>query len=258
MIVWLASLAWGCEPVRVDELQANLDEAQSAFADADLDRFATAVGTVEAAMPCLVELAPPAVIAQVHRMEGMSSFFSGDRELAPQAFAAARRVEPNYRFPVDLVPIGNPLLDAYHTADPYGMPDQPVPPPSEGSVRFDGNAELMRPGGVPTLFQRVDRDGAVAATQYLWPNDPTPFYEEAKVRPQRSLKLPMAVGAASSAALTGILFGANAAVHAKYTDVDTPSDQLDGLRASNNRLVVASGVGLAATLGFGGAVVFVK
>jgi hypothetical protein len=48
-----------------------------------------------------------------------------------------------------------------------------------------------------------------------------------------------------------VLFGATLAVHGQYEDDDTPREDLDRLRSTNNALVVASGIGLGATVGLG-------
>jgi len=253
-MLWLA-LAFGCEePSRSSDLTLALDDARVGFAEADLDAFGAARDRARALLPCLGEPLPPALAADLHRMEGLAAFFAEEAERAPQAFASARRLEPSFRFDESLVPAGNPILDAYFGADPFAPAAVAVPLPSDGSLRLDGQRASARPLSGPTVFQLLDGAGSVAGTNYLWPEDPLPAYVVAAApeepTPKRSLKRPLAYGAAGAAVLGGLLYGANAVVHQQYDRADSVA-ALDRARGLNNGLAVGSGVALTAGVGLG-------
>jgi len=256
MMLWLA-IAFACDtPTTTGDVRKALDAAEGAFAGADLDGFSSARDTTRQAVTCLGEPLPSGLAAELHRMEGLAAFFAEEAERAPQAFASARRLEPDYRFPEEQVPPGNPLLDVYFTADPFSPPAVSVPEPAEGSLRFDGKEALSRPMSGPTVMQLLDGSGSLAQTTYLWPGQPLPAYAqadgvEAEPEPVKaSLKRPLLIGAAGAAVASGALFAANVAVHNAYDDA-TDLDTLDRVRGLNNGLSVGSGVTLALGVGLG-------
>lgn len=254
MMLWLA-IAFACDTsTTTGDVRKALDAAEGAFAGADLDGFSVARDTAREAVTCLSEPLTSGLAAELHRMEGLAAFFAEEAERAPQAFASARRLEPDYRFPEDQVPPGNPLLDVYFTADPFAPPAVPVPEPAEGSLRFDGKEALSRPMSGPTVMQQLDGAGSLAQTTYLWPGQPLPAYAQAEVvepEPTKaSLKRPLLTGAAGAVVASGALFAANVAVHNSYDDA-TDLDTLDRIRGVNNGLSVGSGVTLAVGVGLG-------
>jgi hypothetical protein len=66
------------------------------------------------------------------------------------------------------------------------------------------------------------------------------------------------VAALAGTALTGLLVGLAGAAEARFEDLETPDEELPGLRSRTNSLVVASAFTGAASLGFGVAFVVVK
>jgi hypothetical protein len=254
LLLVAASEAACPEPSTVQALQSRLAEAEAAYARVDLPGFEAAVEQSRAAVACLGEVAPPSTAAALHRLEGLSAFVASDAPRAEAAFGAARRIDPSYRFPPELVPEGNPALASYSAFDTAKITFQPIPSSGAGTLRVDGRPTRDRPVEVPALVQWVEPAGAVGTSAYLWPGDPLPAGTVATTKSGRRKTL--AIVAASSLLATGALYGANVAVHEKYLNPATPVERTDGLRSLNNGLVVASSVGLAVTVGAGvGAVV---
>jgi len=266
--LWAAALAWGCEaPSTTPQLEAALHEAQEAFVAADLDAFVTATDEAREMVPCIDEVVPGNLVAVLHRTEGLAAFFEEDTERAGRAFAAARRLDPLYRFPSAVVPSGNPLLDVYVAVGLDDGSTTELPPPAEGSLRLDGRRATHRPDELPLLFQRLGGQGRVQTTAYLWPGEPVPEYPAAGPRnalappmptsgrastgdePARSsVRTPLRVSAGATAVGAGLLYGAAALVHLQY-DLADDADQLGRLRSSNNVLVASSGAALITSAG---------
>lgn len=260
------SAAWGVECAErstVASLQAAIQQAEGAYAQLDLPGFEGAVEGARAAVPCLEEVVPPSTVAALHRAEGLSAFVASDLDRSRRAFGAARRVQPSYRFPREMVPEDNPVLDAYAAFDVNTATTVTVASPASGTLRIDGQPTRERQADVPVLLQWLEVDGAVGLSAYLWPGDPLPAYplpitqveDDAPSTPK--LRQRLLIGAGAGVLATGGLYAANVAVHQAYVDPQTPTPRLDGLRRTNNALVVASGVSLGLTLGAGGTALFV-
>lgn len=257
-----ASLALGCEtPAKTLELEALLDDTDVAFARADLPGFRAAIDAADARLPCVDEVVPQALVTRLHRAQGLAAWFRDAPAPAREAFAAARRLDPDAGFDANLVPEGHPLLDAY-TALPLPADAEAIvlPPPAEGSLRVDGRRLAARPPGLPSLFQRLDGSGTVVATAYLWPGEPVPPYPlvthatdvapEPVVTPSATARH-LRIGAVAAGVGAVLLYGGAAMVHQRYDATDTPTERLDGLRTANNGLVVGSGASLAVGIGLG-------
>jgi hypothetical protein len=258
MLLALLAIAWGCEePSTSLDLEDALRRTDRAFADADLSAFHDALDDARAHLACLSEVAPTRLVTDLHRAEGLASWFDDAHGEASQAFAAVRRLSPTSGFDPDLVPPGHPLLTIYEALDIDDIVTVELPPPSTGSLRLDGQRRLERPLELPVVFQRLDAAGTVTETAYLLPASPTPPYPTTAAAPaeptttRRSLRTPLALSAVGAAVLSGALYAGAAAVHGRYVDPTTPTDRLDGLRATNNGLVLGSAVSLTAGVGLG-------
>lgn len=249
------------------DLTAALDAAKIAYGNLDVTEFRAAMTRVDASLPCTSEELTPHVAAEVHRFEGLLGFLDRARDRSLTAFAAARSIEPNYRFPESLVPVGNPVLADYDALDPDSSQPMRVGEPVAGRILFDGVEVAARPRNFPTLLQLVDEDGAVTTTTYLWPGEALPTYAAREVTVANAgppvagralaggLKTGpntgMMAGAVTSAVVAGLLYGGAAVVHGRYQDSETSIDSLDGLRTVNNSLVLASGASAALAVGLG-------
>ena len=124
--------------------------------------FKGATDQLDAAVPCLSEPLPPGLVAEVHRTKGIRAFGERDSAGAQQMFAAARTIEPGFRFPYNLIPDGNPIRDAYLALDLGARTTEELPPPGRGDLRFDGYTSRARPTSWPTVVQHVQADGTVS------------------------------------------------------------------------------------------------
>ncbi|MCO4747428.1 MAG: hypothetical protein KC912_21690 [Proteobacteria bacterium] len=273
--------AWAaCEaPATTLDLQQDLDASELAFSKLDLEAFTAATDSARAAIPCLNETLPRAVVAQIHRFEGLRAFADSDPEAASLAFAAARAIQPAYVFPETLVPVGNPVRDLYTALDVSTPETVATAKPASGHLAFDGRVSEQRSKHWPTLFQRFDDAGAPVDTAYLWAADALPAYEvfvapvvaepapveptpvahgtEPVVEPPKKKKVPvLAITAGGSAAAAAVFYGLAAQQRAKFLDEDTEQAKLDGLYGRNHAFVVVSGVAGAAALGTGLGAVF--
>lgn len=241
------------------EVLDRLDRAETALLELDVEGFRARMAEAEALLPCVRERLEPSVVAELHRLWGLRAF--GDRDpLAPAAFAAARRLEPAYRFPETLIPTGSPVLEAYAALDPSERATTPLPPPARGELLVDGRPELERPADWPVLVQHLDPESA-GFTAWLMPGSPVPAYDTAGPLAARDpgarRRLRLAAGAGSALVVGGVLYGFALHGHARYLDVDhrpVADDRLPGLRARTNALVVASAVSTLAAAGAGVAV----
>lgn len=155
------------------DLLAAVEHAESAYASLDVDGFVAAVEQAERVFPCLIEPITRDVAAGAHRMVGLRAFIAGDRDRARLAFAAARALEPGWRFPESLFPPGHPVRTLYEDLPLTEATWIPLPP-SSAIVRVDGRTTDARPASWPALVQVFGPDGSVLASAYLWPEDPLP------------------------------------------------------------------------------------
>lgn len=264
--------AWAAcpEPTDTADLDASLARARSTFQDLDIAAFKRATNELSEVVACLEDPLTAHLAAELHRYRGIRAFAERDTE-ARRTFAAARAIEPDYAFPPDLIPPGNPVLDAYTDFDLDQAAYHTVPEPSEGYMTFDGRPSMERPTSWPTVAQYFDGDGAVVFTRYLERSDAVPAYPVKQIsivrvepdpgpqldpdaRAPSPLRTPLLV-ATGAAALTGVaLYTAAGLSEAKFKDPDTPDAKLDGLSGRANALAVSAGVAGGAALGLGVAV----
>ena len=268
------------EEATANTLQDAIGDAEAAFGDLDIPLFLEKTEAIQNdVVPCMAEPLTRSLAAELHRVEGLRAF--GQREMfAIRAFAAARSIEPKYRFPSTLVPEESPIYDDYTAMDVEAGRFEDVAPPADGEFRFDGSIGTQKPLSWPTLFQHTDANGAVIATAYLRGKDPLPEYEirvapepEEDVvvgvvapvpaapapapLPQPVVKVfgdahPALVVAAGATAVTAIgLYTAAGVSHQTWADPATPDGQTEVLRKRVNTLTVASGVFGGTSIGLG-------
>lgn len=249
---WARECAQGWTAV---ELEAVLVDAEVAYERLDLVGFRAAASDARRMLPCLSEAVMPPMAARYHRVRGMSAFVDRDRKEAREAFAAARALEPAWRFPTTMVPEGNPLLEDYGAMPLDGGRYEKVPPPAEGRISFDGLPTRMRPQDWPTVVQIFDASGGVRTTRWVRPGDALPRYSESdgplveeRLRSSRSVgpgaRVPLLAGAGAGLVASGVLWALAADAHADYTDGDD-FETMDRDRVRGNRLGAAA-IGVSA------------
>jgi hypothetical protein len=240
----------------------RLAAAQTAYAGLDVPKFRAAMAELDLGVPCVTDEIPKHLAAELHRFEGLREFLDRNTARSSAAFAAARTIEPTYRFPESLVPAGNPALQDYVSIDPDKGRAVDLPLPLDGRLMIDGMAGVRRSTDFPTLVQLFDGDGRVTATAYLWPGDPVPSYVPRPPDapdPKHGPKNPVDFGpdqqwvngATALAIVSGALYGTAYFVHRKYEDPETLPGKLGSLRTVNNGLVLASGATALGAVGVG-------
>jgi hypothetical protein len=247
-----AAMAGDCTtPANTSTLAGALDDAEAAYSALDLEAFDAAMGRLREQLLCTEDVVSSALAASVHRMEGLDAFVSSAPSRATSAFAAARSIEPDYRFPPSMVPEGNPVLVDYKALDPAAGGLLEIAEPRGGSLRLDGRNTLERRKVLPVVFQRLDKGGAVADTAYLWPEDPLPSYDVASqgISGRQAARIGLFAGAGAAAIGSGVMYAlAGKSAGAFET---APYAELDGLRSQTNGRVLASGGLAALALGAG-------
>ncbi len=169
----------GCPlPRSVADLDETLASAERAWG-ADADAFSAATADVESTLRCLVEPLPSADAAWVHRLEGLAAFARRDMGAATAAFAAARAIEPEYRFPEALVAPGNPVDTLYRNALTADTAVRLPAPRAGWSVKLDGAPGTSRITERPVVAQVIDPVGRVSAGAWVPVNGALPSYPTA-------------------------------------------------------------------------------
>ena len=243
-----------CEPTTTADIRSALEQAQSKFSALDVDGFKGATAQAHDDLPCLTDKFTRNLAAEYHRFAGLRSFVEKDPVNSTLSFAAARTIEPAYRFPESFVPPGNPVLSEYEAIDLEAGEFETVGEPKEGRIEFDGREALERPMSWPTLVQLFNDDGSVRFTGYLAPGDTLPAYDaKPLVDPDGGggPNIALLGGGAGGLLLSGVFYGVASSAHTKYTSDATAYDELDSLRGTINSMQTASiaagvvGLGLA-------------
>ncbi len=253
------------------DLSRQVEAAETAYAELDIDGLVAATDTLLAALPCVSEPLSRSASANVHRVVGLRAFVDQEGEDAKLAFAAARSIQPDYRFPDTLIPPGNPILADYDAIPLSIASSEPAPAlADDGSWRFDGRDGQERARTWPTVAQAIDTRGAVRGSVYLWPANaleafdtsvedeviaavPPPLPDLAPVAPGEGggVHKGLLAGAGGMAILTGVTYALASSAASEYRDVSTPYDDLDGLRRQANTMTVGWAASAAVTAGLG-------
>lgn len=250
----VASARAGCAaPAGTEDIQAALAKAEIAYGNLDVDAFDAATDEAVAMVPCVSEPITRQLAASVHRFVGLRKFVSRDLDHARESFAAARSIEPGYKFPTSFVPEGNPVLREYEALDPATEVAVEVPTPKGGYLLFDGNMGTSRPTTFPVIVQVMNGDGTVAATDYVEPGEPLPVYEPgvaAAPGGSHHLRVPLAAGAGGLALVSGACYALSWSAHANWNDA-TDLTHLDQYKHQSNNLFLGSVGAGAAAIGLG-------
>ncbi len=269
MLFLLLQAAEACDrPADTAELQAVMERAEDAYGALDLVSFTAATDELHGVLPCLADPLSRPVAAHLHRMHGLRAFVDQESEDAKLAFAAARSLQPSYRFPETFIPTGNPVLVVYDAVPlTMGTTQTVSAPDSDGYWGFDGRTSDQRPVNWPTVVQRFDAGGAVVASVYLWPDDALPVPDTAPppvppplpIADPASTPAPSASGgntvllgaAGGTAVVATVLYAAAWKAHQEFYDQSLTDDQvLDAYNRARLGTVAAGGMG-AVSFGLG-------
>ena len=255
-LVPMVASAQECPEDRVTaQIIESLEAAEAAFSELDVDGFKTATDQAAKDLPCVREVFPRILAARYHRFVGLRAFVDREQAKAVSAFAAARTIEPDYSFPESFIPSGNPVMNSYLALDVAVDEWVAFAAPTEGSIQLDGRLADQRSTRFPHLFQYLDKDGAVASTVYVFPEERLPHYPGAVEVPDEvangagegtvTLKsgpnTPLLVS--SGVALLGsiILYSASSSSLVEYnSDEMRTIEDLDKQRRRTNTAMIAS------------------
>ena len=143
-------------------INAKLDEAAEALAQADLSGAKTKLNEVDKGLGCMEVLIDRKVLGRFGRAIGLLRFYEQDEPQAIKWGLMARLVDPDGAWPGDL-PDGHPYLDmlSEEESPPKGRAEGWLVPPEKGSVFINGEfiAEPEAHAEVPGLVQLFDRVG---------------------------------------------------------------------------------------------------
>jgi len=161
----------------LDDISALITESETEYPKFEAGAFPEVSFRVVDEIVCLEGLADPLFVARAHRVLALRArVVDRDDVRARQGFAAARRLDPNYVMPTQMVAIRDPERAEYLAIPVEMITTTTVHQPTEASVWFDGEQTRERPSNVPTLMQLTNQAGQVVESHYLWPSDPTPAY----------------------------------------------------------------------------------
>jgi len=254
MLLGVFATAWALdceEPIPLEELNATLGEAETAYVDFDdtvfRDKVNIAAGVL---LPCVGDALPRETVVRYHQVTALHLLTIGDEANARLALHAARAVDPEAALNLELFPEGSPGAE-WWTSWEEGKSSK-VPEPRYGSIAFDGEHTRERPRDVPHIFQLFDKNGLARTTQYLAPREPLPSYPA--IPRQRNMLIGCGVGGAvGSAILLGGAWATRSALLRNASDLSTSADDLDGQRGTMNGLALGSaalfGVGVGCGAG---------
>ncbi len=245
-----------------EDVAVPLEAALGAYEDLDIATFEASAAQAETAVACLGESISRGNAAEFHRVRALAAFLEAQETVCMKRFAAARSIEPQYRFPTTVVPDGNPVLSLYDAVDPKKGASVTLPFPKEGTVRLDGSTGLKWNRELPIVYQRIDANGLIIETRILAPNAPVPDYPSTTRSPEvqkkrRGARTALTIAGVGSlvaaGGLYGIALGTKGAFNSEAENSPPDEARLNSLYRTNHGLVITSaglatvGVGLTAT-----------
>jgi len=165
----LPSLAVGAECAEAtdaSDLLAATEAVEEAWRSMDSERVEAAAAEANRAVACVGAPLAGEDVASYFRVRGYAEFLAGDVPASELSLLAARRIQPRYVIPDDLVVESHPLRKMFDTLA-YRTIEEPtsLERPAEGELIVDGIREASEaPSDRPFVFQRLDREGAMAET----------------------------------------------------------------------------------------------
>ena len=198
-------------PISADTLTFDLNAAETAW---NVDELAVrrATDDLDRALPCVGEVLSPDLAARIHRALGLRAWLDRKAPGVTPArlwFAAARRIDPDYRFPTTMVADDDPEQREYVAVIVSDVQTEALRTPKGRSAWVDGSQSDLRPVDWPTIYQLVDSDERPVLTALLRPGESTPGTEEAGARAPRR-HLGSWIGGAASIGVLGVGAGLHA------------------------------------------------
>lgn len=229
-----------CEaPITLSQWRLDLDQAEQAYLDLQLEAFRVATDLASADLGCLNEPLSEPDAARYHRLQGLRADLVKDPEHAAQAFLAARLLDPAYQLPEDLFPGEHPIRLVYGALPIDGLELRPLPEPARGTLLVNGAPGDSRTDGAPAVLQWQAPEGQVAWSAYLWPEDSKVGYPLAQDR-RRAIGLGVVGAGVASAAFSGLSYGLARQSSSEYQQNPHSVPELDSLRARTNTWVILS------------------
>lgn len=254
-----------CEaPTTLSELTSVEMSAQSAFADMDADKLLTSSTLARTKiLPCLTEPLTVGATAGFHRLMALEAFINGDKARTLSEFHAARRLEPGYSFPVEVVDLNHPLRALYETSASLADGEaQAVYPPQGGYMMVAGVRNAARYKDTPVVIQVFGQGGVLMETRYVQPGESLPKWSDnplgltaADLGLKRSVlkdPRPWYIAAGVSALTGGVLYAIAMNEKSLFQDPGTPDEDLADHGERANSLGTASIVAAGTTLVFTG------
>ncbi|MCA9494460.1 MAG: hypothetical protein KC621_31250 [Myxococcales bacterium] len=230
------------QPTAVSELREALDLALGAWSQFDLPGLQDAGGAARDIVGCLGEIVGPEDVAAYWRVQGLVGFSKGDIARTELALAVARRVQPTYNLPVDLVPERHPLYKMWVGAASAPPPQMgELAAPRIGWLQVDGRRSTTAPEDHPYVFQWVTDQG-VTSTQHVAVGT-HPAYELPPPVLHHTSRKVFIGGVASAVVGGGAMVGAGL-LRDYYNNAPAEDGELNGVRTVNLALGVG-GIGLA-------------
>lgn len=160
-------------------------DGEKAFMDPEgvAHLLAFALRARETVLPCLRDKITTHDAAAFHRLMALAAFTQKDLTRVRAEFHAARKFEPGYEFPIDIVPEGHRLRGFYDQAASLEDGEQEkVFPPEGGYVTVGGVRGAARPEKTPVIIQVFDaydpitKSQPLVETRYLQPGEKLPVW----------------------------------------------------------------------------------
>ena len=227
------------------DIASRLDQAEQAYRELNARGFTMAMDEVVLLLPCVDAIAAPSLAAQLHRLQALRLHAAGQTSRAVHALRAARVLDPDYRFPEDILPAGSELLDTYQVLPTTDANTTRIPHPADATAAFDGRPSLDRPQDRTTLFQLESDAGTIIESHYLEAGAALPRYPVVPRLRNRLLVITTA-SAVSAGTLATLGWRSRTAFYADDLSLDRA--ELEGLQTTTNRLFAGSLVlGITAT-----------
>lgn len=231
-------------PVQPAALQEHATKAQQAFGSMDGGAFKLSTDTLRSELPCAASSLSPKQAAQVHLTLGLAAFLDGDEAGTVSSFQAAQAADPELELGAWLPETHPVRLDWRFAARLESAPPLQLAPPEPLIV--DGRIQEQVVPGQPAVLQQMQA-GTLEQT-LLWQGGELPDWAplaDPGLSPEIKRRLVLGAGTLALAGGTSALLLTSASAHSRYTDPDTPYEDLEALERRAN---LAGGAAIGAAV----------
>lgn len=245
--LFAAAASAACDaPLSVDVIERTNSDVLDAWSRLDLTALEAAATELDAALPCVSTVLGPEDVAAYWRVRSFAAFSRGELADTELALAQARRVQPTYSLPTDVVPDQHPLRRMWDAAGTAPAPHrEPLPVPAEGWLVVDGRRATDAPTDAPYLLQWVRASGDVGATAMIAvgaaPDYPLP-------PPERHRSRGFVIGGVAAGLGGAVGLGVASTLRARYLSAPPSEGPLQGVYTANH-VVGVTGWSLLAVAG---------